>query len=85
MQAQLMALNTIADGTAIIAENIFENRYMHVQELNRMGAQIEIDGHTAVAANIAEFLQWMGRVNRKDQVVPPVITGLSPGFLPNCG
>jgi UDP-N-acetylglucosamine 1-carboxyvinyltransferase len=48
MQAQLMALNTIADGTAVIAENIFENRYMHVQELCRMGADIEIDGHTAV-------------------------------------
>ncbi|WP_420223666.1 UDP-N-acetylglucosamine 1-carboxyvinyltransferase [Pigmentiphaga litoralis] len=48
MQAQLMALNTVADGTAIIAETIFENRYMHVQELRRLGASIEIDGHTAV-------------------------------------
>ncbi|MFA5487644.1 MAG: UDP-N-acetylglucosamine 1-carboxyvinyltransferase [Candidimonas sp.] len=48
MQAQLMALNTIADGTAVIVETIFENRYMHVQELCRMGAQIEIDGPTAV-------------------------------------
>src|SRR3546814_12569982 len=48
IQAQLMALNTIADGTAVIVENIFENRYMHVQEPGRMGAQIDIDGHTAV-------------------------------------
>ncbi len=48
MQAQLMALNTIADGTALIVENIFENRYMHVQELRRLGADIEIDGHSAV-------------------------------------
>lgn len=48
MQAQLMALNTIAEGTAVIVENIFENRYMHVQELGRMGAKIDIDGHTAV-------------------------------------
>ncbi|MGB6242965.1 MAG: UDP-N-acetylglucosamine 1-carboxyvinyltransferase [Castellaniella sp.] len=48
MQAQLMALNTLADGTAVITESIFENRYMHVQELCRMGADIEIDGHTAV-------------------------------------
>jgi UDP-N-acetylglucosamine 1-carboxyvinyltransferase len=52
MQAQLMALDTIADGTAVIVENIFENRYMHVQELGRMGAQIDIDGHTAVVTGV---------------------------------
>jgi UDP-N-acetylglucosamine 1-carboxyvinyltransferase len=52
MQAQLMALNTIAEGTAVITENIFENRYMHVQELGRMGAQIDIDGHTAVVTGV---------------------------------
>lgn len=48
MQAQLMALNTIAEGTALIVETIFENRYMHVQELCRLGADIDIDGHSAV-------------------------------------
>lgn len=52
MQAQLMALNTIADGTSIIVETIFENRYMHVQELGRMGADIDIDGHTAVVTGV---------------------------------
>src|SRR3546814_16004033 len=52
MQAQLMALNSIADGTSIIVETIFENRYMHVQELGRMGAQIDIDGHTAVVTGV---------------------------------
>ena len=52
MQAQLMALNTLADGTAVILENIFENRYMHAQELGRMGAQIDIDGHTAVVTGM---------------------------------
>ena len=52
MQAQLMALNCIADGTAVMVENIFENRFMHVQELGRMGAQIDIDGHTAVVTGI---------------------------------
>src|SRR3546814_11419762 len=52
MQAQLMALNAIADGTAVIVENIFENRFMHVQELGRMGAQIDIDGHTAVVTGV---------------------------------
>jgi len=55
MQAQLMALNTIADGTAVIVENIFENRYMHVQELVRMGAQIDIDGHTAVVTGVPQL------------------------------
>jgi len=52
MQAQLMALNTIADGTSVIVENIFENRFMHVQELVRMGAVIDIDGHTAVVSGV---------------------------------
>lgn len=55
MQAQLMALNTIADGTAVIVENIFENRYMHVQELGRMGALIDIDGHTAVVTGVPQL------------------------------
>ncbi|TEA77921.1 UDP-N-acetylglucosamine 1-carboxyvinyltransferase [Allopusillimonas ginsengisoli] len=56
MQAQLMALNTIASGTAVIAENIFENRYMHVQELVRMGAMIDIDSHTAVVSGVEQLL-----------------------------
>ncbi len=50
-----MALNTIADGTAVIVENIFENRYMHVQELGRMGARIDIDGHTAVVTGVEQL------------------------------
>jgi UDP-N-acetylglucosamine 1-carboxyvinyltransferase len=48
MQAQFMALNCVADGVGIISENIFENRFMHVQELLRLGADIRIDGHTAI-------------------------------------
>jgi len=52
MQAQLMAVNAIARGTAVITENIFENRYMHVQELMRMGAQIEIDGSVAIVTGV---------------------------------
>jgi UDP-N-acetylglucosamine 1-carboxyvinyltransferase len=52
MQAQLMAVNTIAQGTSIIHETIFENRFMHVQELKRLGADIEIDGHTAVVKGV---------------------------------
>jgi UDP-N-acetylglucosamine 1-carboxyvinyltransferase len=48
MQAQMMALNTIAEGVSESTETIFENRFMHVQELIRMGAQIDIRGNTAI-------------------------------------
>lgn len=48
MQAQFMAMNAIAEGNAIIVETIFENRFMHVQELRRLGAQIDVEGNTAV-------------------------------------
>ena len=48
MQAQLMALLCLAEGTSVLNETIFENRYMHVPELNRMGARIETNGRTAV-------------------------------------
>ena len=46
MQAQFMAMNAIAEGTSTIRENIFENRFMHVQEMNRLGADIELHSHT---------------------------------------
>ena len=52
MQAQFMALNTIADGTAVIRETIFENRFMHAVELQRLGADINIDGNTAVVRGV---------------------------------
>jgi len=52
MQAQLMALNCIAEGTAVVTETIFENRFMHVNELVRLGAAIEVDGHTAVVHGV---------------------------------
>ena len=48
MQAQFVALNALAEGSATVVENIFENRFMHVAELQRMGADIELQGHTAV-------------------------------------
>ena len=53
MQAQFMALNTVADGTAVIRETIFENRFMHAVELQRLGADIRIDGNTAVVKGVA--------------------------------
>jgi UDP-N-acetylglucosamine 1-carboxyvinyltransferase len=55
MQAQFMALNCIAEGTGIVNETIFENRYMHVQELLRLGADIRVDGHTAVVRGVRQL------------------------------
>ncbi|HRI18134.1 MAG TPA: UDP-N-acetylglucosamine 1-carboxyvinyltransferase, partial [Burkholderiaceae bacterium] len=52
MQAQFMALDCIADGTARVTETIFENRFMHVNELVRLGARIEVDGHTAIVHGV---------------------------------
>src|SRR5690606_22433943 len=52
MQAQFMALDCVADGTGTIIENVFENRFMHAQELQRMGADIRIQGHTAVVRGV---------------------------------
>ncbi|MCF8191500.1 MAG: UDP-N-acetylglucosamine 1-carboxyvinyltransferase [Burkholderiales bacterium] len=52
MQAQLMALDCVAEGTATITETIFENRLMHVQELRRLGAQIEVRGNTAIVTGV---------------------------------
>jgi UDP-N-acetylglucosamine 1-carboxyvinyltransferase len=52
MQAQLMGLMTVASGTSVISESIFENRFMHVPELHRMGADITIQGHTAVVKGV---------------------------------
>jgi UDP-N-acetylglucosamine 1-carboxyvinyltransferase len=48
MQAQFMAMNCIAEGSSRVIETIFENRFMHVQEMNRLGAAITIEGHTAI-------------------------------------
>jgi UDP-N-acetylglucosamine 1-carboxyvinyltransferase len=55
MQAQFMALNTIAEGVSKVTETIFENRFMHVQEMQRLGADISIDGNTALVKGV-EFL-----------------------------
>jgi UDP-N-acetylglucosamine 1-carboxyvinyltransferase len=55
MQAQFMALDCIADGVGVINETIFENRFMHVQELQRLGADIRVEGHTAIVRGVAEL------------------------------
>ena len=55
MQAQFMALATRAQGTSVITETIFENRMMHVQELKRLGADIEVEGSTAIVKGVAKL------------------------------
>lgn len=52
MQAQFTALNSVADGVGLITETVFENRFMHVQELQRMGAQIRLESNTAICSGI---------------------------------
>jgi UDP-N-acetylglucosamine 1-carboxyvinyltransferase len=55
MQAQVMALDTVAAGTGVITETIFENRFMHAQELARLGADIETSGNTAVVRGVTDL------------------------------
>ena len=55
LQAQIMALMTVADGTSVVKEKIFENRFMHVPELARMGADVRIDGDTATVRGVAKL------------------------------
>ena len=55
LQAQMMALLCVADGTSVLEEHIFENRFMHASELQRMGAQIEVSGHTATVHGVPQL------------------------------
>jgi UDP-N-acetylglucosamine 1-carboxyvinyltransferase len=55
MQAQFTALNTVAEGTGVIVETVFENRFMHVQELRRLGADIKVEGNTAVVQGVPKM------------------------------
>jgi UDP-N-acetylglucosamine 1-carboxyvinyltransferase len=55
MQAQFTALNTVAEGTGTITETVFENRFMHVQEMQRMGARIQLEGNTAICTGVPQL------------------------------
>jgi UDP-N-acetylglucosamine 1-carboxyvinyltransferase len=55
MQAQFTALNTVAEGTGVIVETVFENRFMHVQELRRLGADIKVEGNTAIVQGVPKM------------------------------
>jgi UDP-N-acetylglucosamine 1-carboxyvinyltransferase len=52
MQAQFMAVNAVAEGTGVVTETIFENRFMHVQEMRRLGADIDAQGNTAIVRGV---------------------------------
>ncbi len=55
MQAQFTALNAVAEGTGSITETVFENRFMHVQEMQRMGAKIQLEGNTAISTGVPQL------------------------------
>ncbi|WP_404419807.1 UDP-N-acetylglucosamine 1-carboxyvinyltransferase [Marinospirillum sp.] len=55
MQAQFMAMNAVAEGTGTVIETIFENRFMHVQEMHRMGADIQVEGNTAIIKGVEKL------------------------------
>lgn len=55
MQAQFTALNVVAEGTGTITETVFENRFMHVQEMQRMGAKIQLEGNTAITTGVEKL------------------------------
>ena len=55
MQAQMMAFLTVAEGTSVVSETVFENRFMHVDEFKKMGAEITIEGHTAVVKGVSRL------------------------------
>ncbi|WP_019021448.1 MULTISPECIES: UDP-N-acetylglucosamine 1-carboxyvinyltransferase [unclassified Thioalkalivibrio] len=56
MQAQMMAMNTVAEGTGSVVETVFENRFMHALELQRMGARITIEGNTAIVEGVEQLV-----------------------------
>ena len=55
MQAQFVALNTVAEGVGVVTETVFENRFMHVQELQRLGADIRVEGNTAIIRGVPQI------------------------------
>jgi UDP-N-acetylglucosamine 1-carboxyvinyltransferase len=76
MQAQMMALMTVADGTSMITETIFENRFMHVNELKRMGARIKIEGRSAVVEGVEKLTGSKVRATDLRAGAAVVIAGL---------
>jgi len=76
MQAQMMALMTVAQGTSLIIETVFENRFMHVNELKRMGARIKIDGRSAIVEGVRSLTGSQVRATDLRAGAAVVIAGL---------
>jgi len=76
MQAQFIALNAVAEGDAFVTETIFENRFMHVQELRRLGARIEIEGNTALVHGVDKLTGAMVMATDLRASASLVIAGL---------
>jgi len=76
MQAQFIALNAVAEGDAFVTETIFENRFMHVQELGRLGAKIEIEGNTALVHGVERLTGAMVMATDLRASASLVIAGL---------
>ncbi|TXC66857.1 UDP-N-acetylglucosamine 1-carboxyvinyltransferase [Piscinibacter aquaticus] len=76
MQAQFMALNCIAEGASKVTETIFENRFMHVNELVRLGANIVVDGHTAMVQGVEQLSGAIVMATDLRASASPVIAGL---------
>jgi UDP-N-acetylglucosamine 1-carboxyvinyltransferase len=55
MQAQFVALNAVAEGVGIVTETVFENRFMHIEELRRLGADIRVEGNSAIIRGVNEL------------------------------
>ena len=68
MQAQFMALMSVAEGASMVTETIFENRFMHVPELNRMGARINVHGASAIVRGVAGAVRRAGDGDRPARV-----------------
>ena len=79
MQAQFIALNAVAEGDAFVTETIFENRFMHVQELGRLGAKIEIEGNTALVHGVERLTGAMVMATDLRASASLVIAGLVAG------
>ena len=76
MQAQFMAMNAIAEGSSRVVETIFENRFMHVPELNRMGADITTEGNTAYIKGVEKLSRRRRDGNRPARSASLVMAGL---------
>src|SRR5258708_39737093 len=82
MQAQLMALDAVAEGTASITETIFEHRFVHALEMQRLGADIEISGSSAIVRGVPNFLGATGMSTDLRASPRRVHPGLAPSVGP---